>query len=32
MRRFGWTKSSVAAGDKVIVSYLPFKDGKNGGD
>lgn len=31
MRRFGWTKSSVAPGDKVIVGYLPFKDGKKRG-
>ena len=31
-RRSGWTKGSVAFGDRVTVSYLPFKDGaKKGG-
>lgn len=31
MRRSGWTKSTVMTGDKIVVSYRPFKDGKHGG-
>jgi hypothetical protein len=31
MRRSGWTKNTVMPGDKIVVSYRPFKDGKNGG-
>ena len=31
MRKLGWTKSTVTPGDRVVVSYFPFKDGKNGG-
>jgi hypothetical protein len=30
-RRNGWTKSVVTSGDKVIVRFAPFKDGRNGG-
>jgi Family of unknown function (DUF6152) len=30
-RRSGWRIDTVASGDKVNVSYHPFKDGKNGG-
>lgn len=31
MRRSGWTRNTVKPGDKVTVTYRPFKDGKNGG-
>lgn len=31
-RRYGWTKTTVQAGEKIAVAYYPLKDGrKNGG-
>jgi hypothetical protein len=30
-RFFGWTKRSVAAGDRVTVEYAPFRNGEPGG-
>jgi hypothetical protein len=30
-RRNGWTKNAVTSGDKVMVRYRPFRDGRNGG-
>lgn len=31
VRFFGWTKTSLAAGDKVTVDYAPLRSGRNGG-
>lgn len=31
MVRYGWSKDSVKAGDKVAVQYFPLKDGRTGG-
>jgi hypothetical protein len=31
LRRQGWTKDDLHVGDKVNVTYHPFKDGQNGG-
>jgi hypothetical protein len=31
LRRQGWTKDDLHDGDKVTVTYHPFKDGQNGG-
>jgi len=30
-RFFGWTKNSLAVGDKVTVDYAPLRSGRNGG-
>jgi hypothetical protein len=31
LRRQGWSKDDLHVGDKVTVTYHPFKDGENGG-
>jgi hypothetical protein len=31
LRRQGWTRDDLHQGDKVEVTYRPFKDGQNGG-
>lgn len=31
LKRFGWTKDTVKAGDTVTLTAHPFKDGKAGG-
>jgi hypothetical protein len=31
LRRQGWSKDDLHVGDKVNVTYHPFKDGRNGG-
>jgi Family of unknown function (DUF6152) len=31
LRRQGWSKDDLHVGDKVNVTYHPFKDGQNGG-
>jgi hypothetical protein len=31
MMRYGWTKDSLKAGDKLTVHYFPLKDGRTGG-
>jgi hypothetical protein len=30
-RFFGWTRRSLAAGDRVTIDYSPLKSGRNGG-
>jgi hypothetical protein len=29
--RYGWTRKSVAPGDKINITYYPLKDGRHGG-
>jgi hypothetical protein len=29
--RFGWSKRSVAPGDKIDITYYPLRDGRHGG-
>lgn len=29
--RFGWSKNSVEAGDKINITYYPLRDGRHGG-
>ncbi len=31
LTRFGWTKRSIAPGDKIDLTYYPLKDGRRGG-
>lgn len=31
LKRFGWTKDTVKAGDTIVLTAHPFKDGKAGG-
>jgi hypothetical protein len=31
LRRQGWSKDDLHVGDKISVTYHPFKDGQNGG-
>jgi hypothetical protein len=31
LKRFGWTKDTVKAGDSITLTAHPFKDGKSGG-
>jgi hypothetical protein len=31
LKRFGWTKDTVKAGDTITLTAHPFKDGKSGG-
>ncbi len=31
LTRYGWTKETLAAGEKVQVQYFPLKDGRKGG-
>ena len=31
VRFFGWTRNSLAVGDKVTVDYAPLRSGRNGG-
>ncbi len=29
--RYGWSRKSVAPGDKINITYYPLKDGRKGG-
>lgn len=31
LKRYGWTASTLAVGEKVTVKYFPLRDGRNGG-
>src|SRR5215475_13922341 len=31
LARRGWTRTTLKAGDKIVVAYRPMKDGSNGG-
>lgn len=31
LRRFGWTKDTLAVGEKVTLHYRPLRDGRRGG-
>jgi uncharacterized protein DUF6152 len=31
LARLGWTRTSLTAGEKIVVEYWPLKDGRNGG-
>jgi hypothetical protein len=31
LKRFGWTPTTLAKGEKVTIEYFPLRDGRNGG-